>query len=777
MKNYTNNTRAWISLWLLLQCSLITMAQGTKSSDSFGNTTLEQIALPTSTERFLDLRTDAKINPSGFFKNYGVALGLTKSDDMRLNKIQTEDNGFTNYRFNQYYRNVHVEGAEFIVHANDQGYAYSANGELVKDLNQTTMPVLSIDDARQKAMQHIGAEKYLWENSESENRLKESSHNPDTSYFPKGELIWTRTNYNEGVKPENYQLAYTFDIHCFSPLKSIRIVISAVDGKIIKEENMSHNCTTLTNAPNPFYTGTTCKIQWTGSNYRLYDDCQTGYIWVRDWNSTSLTSNPIEIADASGTNWNSQVQTLGTATMWALETARNYYSNTFSRNGWNNLNGNIDAYVNARFDANSCAYPFVTYSEDNASFNRGTGVCLVGSGCNVSGNSDSYATIDIIGHEFTHGVTGTSVTGGLAYQGESGALDESFSDIFGEMVEKSALGSCDYLNGNDRQDAVGNHTPSRSLSNPNDHNQPDTYGGLYWINTVGCVPTGGGSGNDYCGVHTNSGVQNYMFYLLSEGGSGTNDAGNGFSVSGITNNAASAIAYRVLNGGYLTSNATYADARAAWVNAAKYIYGNCSNEAYQTAKAWFAVGVGSLPFNYNENVCGNLAAITYGAVISATTCSTGATALSGITSNITGNDITLSPGFTATSGCNFRAYVTPCNSAIARPSANNTGAGQLVKTIQSVNKATDMTDDNSIKISPNPFRNNFTLDINLTEDAQVSVTIYDMMGNEVDHVIQNQAKQKGLVQLQYKNEKLPANIYMCVIEINGKRYTEKMVKL
>jgi len=44
----------------------------------------------------------------------------------------------------------------------------------------------------------------------------------------------------------------------------------------------------------------------------------------------------------------------------------------------------------------------------------------------------------------------------------------------------------------------------RSLANPNQFNDPDTYGGSFWINPE-CSPS---SGNDYCGVHTNSGVQN-----------------------------------------------------------------------------------------------------------------------------------------------------------------------------------------------------------------------------------------------------------------------------
>ena len=65
----------------------------------------------------------------------------------------------------------------------------------------------------------------------------------------------------------------------------------------------------------------------------------------------------------------------------------------------------------------------------------------------------------------------------------------------------------------------------------------------------------------------------------------------------------------------------------------------------------------------------------------------------------------------------------------------------------------------------------------LTSDANVSVTIYDMMGKEVDRVMQDKTKQIGLVYMQFNNEKLAPGIYFCYIDINGKRFTEKIVKI
>ncbi|HIO26164.1 MAG TPA: T9SS type A sorting domain-containing protein, partial [Flavobacteriaceae bacterium] len=106
--------------------------------------------------------------------------------------------------------------------------------------------------------------------------------------------------------------------------------------------------------------------------------------------------------------------------------------------------------------------------------------------------------------------------------------------------------------------------------------------GSYWYS---------GSG-DNGGVHYNSGVQNFWFYLLTEGGSGTNDNGDSFSVTSIGMNAAASIAYRNLSV-YLNSSSQYSDARAGAIQAAKDLYGAGSAEEIAVTNAWYAVGVGA----------------------------------------------------------------------------------------------------------------------------------------------------------------------------------------
>ena len=83
-----------------------------------------------------------------------------------------------------------------------------------------------------------------------------------------------------------------------------------------------------------------------------------------------------------------------------------------------------------------------------------------------------------------------------------------------------------------------------------------------------------------------------MFFLLVTGGSGTNDNGDPYTVSGLNLSAAESILYRT-NAVYLFPSAQYADWRTACINAAADLYGATSNEIAQVENAWYAVGIGA----------------------------------------------------------------------------------------------------------------------------------------------------------------------------------------
>jgi hypothetical protein len=202
-------------------------------------------------------------------------------------------------------------------------------------------------------------------------------------------------------------------------------------------------------------------------------------------------------------------------------------------------------------------------------------------------------------------VTGRNGHGGLNYEKESGALNESISDMIGTAIE--------FYSGITPNWTIGEGIPIpmpgypgtyfRNMANPNVAQstagpaQPDTYLGTYWQNT-NVVPS---DSNDQGGVHTNSGVGNYWFYLLSAGGSGTNDIGNTFAVTGIPIQKAEKIVYRALMN-YLTPNSGYMDFYNATKKAAIDLYGITGNEILQVVKAWYAVGIGNEAFLTTSDV-------------------------------------------------------------------------------------------------------------------------------------------------------------------------------
>lgn len=176
------------------------------------------------------------------------------------------------------------------------------------------------------------------------------------------------------------------------------------------------------------------------------------------------------------------------------------------------------------------------------------------------GTGDAYvASLDVVGHELTHGVT--ERTANLVYRNESGAMNEAFSDVFGEAVEAYVNGTNDWLVGSQLSSEL------RDMSNPTRLGHPAAYGDFV------VTP------NDNGGVHTNSGIINHAFYQLVEGLDGA-----------IGLEDAERIFYRALTV-HLLSNSRFVDARLAAVASAREIFGATSNQARRTEEAFDAVEI------------------------------------------------------------------------------------------------------------------------------------------------------------------------------------------
>jgi thermolysin len=217
-------------------------------------------------------------------------------------------------------------------------------------------------------------------------------------------------------------------------------------------------------------------------------------------------------------------------------------------------------------------------------FYAGDGVMVYGEGLPAAltfdGQSVDYlaGALDVVAHEFAHGVT--DYTSRLEYEGESGALNEAFSDIIATSVEwffqsaGAGRGQADYLIGEDVFLPGG----FRSMSDPARFGNPDHYSDRF---------TGP---EDDGGVHINSSIPNQAFYLAIEGG---RNATSGLSVSGVggaNREQIERVFYRAFTS-MLPARATFSTARAATIQSARDLYGASSAVERAVMQAWTAVGV------------------------------------------------------------------------------------------------------------------------------------------------------------------------------------------
>jgi Zn-dependent metalloprotease len=235
--------------------------------------------------------------------------------------------------------------------------------------------------------------------------------------------------------------------------------------------------------------------------------------------------------------------------------AYNYFKNIFGRNSINGSGGNINSFINVTED---------DIQMDNAYWN--------GEAMFYGNGKEAFTALpkalDVAGHEISHGVIQN--TANLKYQGESGAMNESFADIFGAMIDRA--------NWTMGEQVVNRaYFPSgalRDLSNPNNGT---TQGKNGWQPKNVSEQYKGTQDNG--GVHINSGITNYAFYLFA-----TN--------TNVTKVKAERVFYQALTK-YLVASSKFIDLRAAVEQSCKDLYP--SEPAVLTAAqtAFNTVGIGS----------------------------------------------------------------------------------------------------------------------------------------------------------------------------------------
>ena len=188
------------------------------------------------------------------------------------------------------------------------------------------------------------------------------------------------------------------------------------------------------------------------------------------------------------------------------------------------------------------------------------------------------SAVDVIGHELTHGVT--QYEANLAYRSQSGAVNESISDVFGSLVKQQTLGQtadqADWLIGEGLFTSNVNGVAIRSMKEP---------GTAYDDPVLGKDPQPGHM-NDYQnvpydngGVHINSGIPNHAFYFVAT------------EIGGYAWDQAGEIWYVTLRD-RLRRNSDFQDAANLTFRVAGELYGAESTEQQAVRNGWAQVGIG-----------------------------------------------------------------------------------------------------------------------------------------------------------------------------------------
>ena len=491
--------------------------------------------------------------------------------DLSPRHVQVEDElGGSTVRFSQLIDGVPVFGGETFVHMDDNGDMVGLKDYLVADLALDTTPRLD---------QSVGIELAV-EGSGGWDSLTDA---------PEAELVVLP---HDGLDA----LAWKVQLRQLDGTEATAMPLVFIDAHTGDEVWRYNNLHTASATGTAYYDGSVAIKAYkpSGDTYYYLED-PSRHIGTFDMGNSWSSAYYVADTDTSFTDSDEEV---AVQAHYAAEGVYDYFKKTHLWTGIDGAGG--PGSVDSLTGSGQGIALYVNYGSGYANAYWDGTQMVFGGGDGVY--FDNLATVDITGHEMTHGVTGA--TAAFTYYGESGALDEGYADIFGAMTERYLEGDVSdvWLMGEDCTMASTGLDAIRYIYYPSlDGYTVDHYDDLYL------------DPSDSGGVHTNMGIPELAFYLLSEGGKHPRYGGT--TMTGIGEDKASLIAFRALKK-YLGSDSDMMDARNAWLDAASDLYGAGASQYKAVMKAWNLVGVGpssstSTCSGYTLPFSGELAASSY----------------------------------------------------------------------------------------------------------------------------------------------------------------------
>lgn len=463
--------------------------------------------------------------------------------------------GFTHHKYQIELQQIPVEGLIYSIHEKN-GIVVHHNGELINSDLAYQKAAFSSEDALQFAMNIRNADLYAWQTSQMDNQgIKYDK--------PQAQLCWM----NAALDLQSpMTLCYKIDLFSIEPYQREWMYINAMTGDLVTsinricEVNVEGTAKTAYHGVRKIITDSVAP-----NKFLLRDMTRGGGVITLNAQSQGVLANSIDFEDQDNywDNKNTQKDEIATDAHFGAEATYDYFKKYHNRNSIDDKGLILYSLVHFLDKFNNA-----TWSGTSMNYGDGDGVTF-----------KPFTKIDVCGHEISHGFT--ELTSGLIYSRESGALNESISDIFGAAINQEVYQNTniDWSIGRGIYVADSNKA-LRQMNDPFIYSNPKYYKGNFWY--FGTMDNGG--------VHTNSGVFNYWFYLLTDGLASTNEVGFKFNVQKLGLVKAAQIVYR-MNAFYLKPRSNHFDAYFASIKAAEDLFGKCSPEIKSVQMAWAVVGV------------------------------------------------------------------------------------------------------------------------------------------------------------------------------------------
>jgi bacillolysin len=474
-------------------------------------------------------------------------------EELKLKTVISDRAGNRHVRFQQMYKEIPVFGSEMIVHIDKENMIKGTNGHFTTNLKLPDKPEISGKDAIEIVLKH-----------DSKN-MKDHMHEQPvlmvlSKFVEQPVLVWhiTIDGTDSDLEGKDTPAKWEYFVDSISGKVALRYNNEQTHGRTTGSGTGKYSGSNSLNTVHDHGTGKyTLEDQWIPSTARINThDADGGY-------------PPAPVSEDSNNNWSATDQGPEVDCHLYTRIVFDYFLMVHGRNSYDDAGADMHVYAHCGTNWNNASW--------NGSFVK------IGDGDGV--DKDSYCALDIVAHEWTHAVT--EHTAGLIYNGESGALNESMSDVFAALIDGNWLqGEDNWLKttapaGRNLEDPTngGQYDPANPIDSVIDGHQPDHMTDKY---------TGS---QDYGGVHINSGIMNKAAYLISTGGTH-----RGISVcEGLGRDVLGRLYYQALTS-HLISSSDFSDMKDAVLDSLDDLYaGDPRYDRWRASitNAFAAVGIGA----------------------------------------------------------------------------------------------------------------------------------------------------------------------------------------